>query len=181
MTLLLIGALDMKLKQSGFTLLELLIYIAISSIIIIVIAQSLFTLSKGRGFVSARSEVASSMRFSLEKIAQDIRFASSVVTPSLAGESSPSLALIILGTNVYYCIQGGEFRRESGVPCSIFSETISGNKVIIDSITFTRLENTNVVLSKTAVSIMVDITMSYNSASPDWAYTETKRITVSLR
>lgn len=171
----------MKASQTGFTLLELLIYVAISSIVIMVIAQSLFTLNRGRGAVEARSEVEASLRFAFEKIAQDIRSASGVVTPALVGESSSSLELIVSGASVYYCVQGGELRRESGVPCSPSSGTISGNRVVVDSASFTRIENTNAVLSRTAISVAIEITMSYNSASPDWDYTETKKTTISLR
>lgn len=167
--------------QGGFTLLELLVYIAISTIVIIFISHNVFTLNRGRGAVEARSEVHASMRFALEKIAQDIRSASSVVVPGFAGESSSSLQVVVSGANIYYCVQGGELRRESGAPCSISSKTISGSRVVVDAITFTRLENTNAVLSRTAISITVNMTMSYQSASPDWLYTETKKTTISLR
>lgn len=165
----------------GFTLFEILIYIAISTIVMTAIVQIFFALNRSRGTVEARHEVESSMRFALEKIAGDVRASSSVIDPALPGATSPGLELIVSGTHVYYCVQGGVLRRESGAPCAAISPPVTGDKVTVDFLVFTRSENTNTVLSRTAVAITVDLTVSSNTASPDSRYTKTKRTTISLR
>jgi hypothetical protein len=53
--------------------------------------------------------------------------------------------------------------------------------VNVTNATFTRFENTNSILNKTAVSIQADLTLSYNATGPEDQYSEEKITTVALR
>lgn len=168
-------------QQSGFSLLELLIYIAIFSIMAVVIASVFLFLNKGRGKSEAIAEINSNLRFGAEKIIQDIRLASAVTIPASAGATSDTLTMNVSGQNLTYCVSSGQLRRQAGGTCGGSSEAITGTAVIVDSVIFKRFENTNTTLSKTIVSIETNLTLSYNSASPDWRHSASRKFTAALR
>lgn len=169
-------------QPQAFSLIELLIYISLISVISLVISTTFITFSRGRGQVEARGEVNSNLNFAVEKISQDLRLASAVANPSPAGNTSNgTLVATVSGSTVTYCIASNQLRRQVGAgSCDSNSPTITSPNVIISAANFTRLENTNSVLSKTMVSIEADLQASYNSTSPDWQYSEQKETTVVL-
>lgn len=164
--------------SKGFTLLELLIYVVILAIVTTVIASLFISLNRGRGQVESRSEVNSNLQFAIEKIARDLKYASSVTVPGAPNSSSAALIMTVNGSTVTYDVLGGELRRQLN---SETPQIITSDKVTVATPAFTRLENTNQVLGKTIVSIEIDINMTYNSQSPDYQYSERKKTTVALR
>ena len=167
--------------MSGFTLLELLIYVAIVAAVMLMISSTFFSLSKGQNQNQARSEVNSNVRFAIEKISQDLFSASGVSTPGSAGATSTSLVMTISGVTTTYCIANSAiFRQTGGAACGASSEPITASTVTATGMLFTRLENTNSVLNKTIVSIQADVTASYNSTAPELQYSQEKKTTVSL-
>lgn len=163
--------------QKGFSLLELLIYIALLSIVTLIFAGTFISIDRGRGNIDASSEVDSNLRFAMEKITNDIRSATAVSTPT-ASSTSITLVLTVSGASTTYDVSGGQLRRQVGAGAQ---EPITATTVTVSAPTFTRLDNTNTYLSKTIISIKVDLTMSYNSASPDYQYSQRKISTASLR
>lgn len=168
-------------SQKGFSLFELLVYIAVLSVVSLTIVGIFIYITKGRGQSESKSEVNSNLRFAVEKITQDLRYASSVATPATASASSTTLVFDSGGSTITYCVAEGALRRQIGGSCDQNSATITSEAVTISGPVFTRFENTNAVLGKTVVSIKINLTASYNSTSPDWDYTETKTTTMSLR
>ena len=68
-------------SSRGFSLLELLIYMAILSIMSVILSASFLSLTKGRAKSESRTEVNSNLRFAMERIVQDINAASAVSAP----------------------------------------------------------------------------------------------------
>ncbi len=163
--------------NKGVSLLELLVYVAILSGLIVIVSDAFIMLSKGRGQSEARSEVNSAVRFSAELMKQDIKNASSVVTP-LLGVPSNSLVLTVAGSTVLYDVVGGILRRTTGVGAP---EAVTGVTILVDMPVFTRLENYNQTLNATSTAVQVVMTMRYSTSSSDWAYSDSIRTTVSLR
>ena len=168
-------------KSCGFSLLELLIYIAISTLIVTAVLATFFSINRGRGQIEARNEVTSNLRFAIEKISQDLKAASAVGTPAAAGNSTSSLSMTVDGTAVNYCVASNVLRRQTGGACDGSSPAISSGEVIAENINFSRIENTNAVLSQTVINIEISLTMHFNSSNPDWQYTGSKKTTISLR
>lgn len=169
------GNFDLKNKK-GMSLLELLIYIAILSGLMVVVSDAFISLSKGRGQAEARSEVNSAIRFVSERIKQDVKNASIVSTP-IFGTPASTLGMTVSGVPVVYDVLGGVLRRtENGVAAST-----TRNTVVVDTPTFTRLENYNSVLNATTTAIQTSITFRYNAPSTDWTYSDTLRTTASIR
>lgn len=161
----------------GFSLLELLIYIAILAGLMVVVSDAFISLSKGRGQSEARSEVHATSRFVAEKIRQDVKGASVVSVP-VFGSASSTLNVTVGGTVIIYDVFGGQLQRKEGVASPV---AVSGPSVVVSSVTFVRLENYNPALSATTTAIQVAMTVSYNASSTDWAYSEKLRTTISLR
>lgn len=168
-------------KKDGFSLLELLLYITIISIVTLIVAGTFVSFNRGRGQVETKSEVDSAMNFAIEKISQDVRSATAVTVPATAGTSADNLALTISGTTVNYCLVSGQVRKGSSGTCDASSEAITGNTVNFSSAAFTKIENTNSLLSKTVTSIEINFSANYNSSSPDWQYSTNRKTSVSLR
>ncbi len=165
-----------KIKfKRGFSLVELLIYIAILSGILIVASNMFISLSKGQAQSQAKSDVDSSIRFVTELIRQDIKNASSVSTPS-SGSSSSTLVLVRGGVTITYDLLSGVLRRKEGAGSAL---NITSNNILVGTPSFTRLENTNVVFGNTNISILVNIPFSYNSNSSDWSYSRILRTSVN--
>src|SRR5437867_1271689 len=68
--------------RSGFTLLELIIYMAGLAVVMVLIVGIFVSLNNGRGRAQAQTEVNSNLRFAIDKIESDLRSASAVSVPS---------------------------------------------------------------------------------------------------
>ncbi len=165
-----------KCSYRGFSLLELLIYTAVLSGLMVILTNALISISKGRGQSQAKSEVNAAIRFATDRIRLDAKSASAVVTPVL-GTPGATLQMTVAGAPVTYDVLLGQLRRNDNG--TIASTT--GSNVFVDTPVFTRLENYNTTLLATTTSIQVDMTFSYNSSSTDWKYSSRLRTTISLR
>lgn len=163
-------------KKLGFSLLELLIYVSILSIIVVVISNTFISLSKGNGQSKAKSEVNSSIRFANELIKQDLKNASLVSVP-VSGGTSNTLTLTRNGEIIVYDTLDGVLRRQEATNPPV---NVTNPNVIVTALTFVRIENTNLVFNKTNVSIKVNMTFRYNSTNPDWFYYTSLQTTVNL-
>lgn len=173
----------------GISLLELLIYIALLAVIMVIISSSFISMIAGKGKAEAQSDVNSAIRFSLERLTQDIKSATSVTTPSCtpsctadANSSATTLVMTIGGQAVVYDISGGDLRRTVGVSAP---EPITASTTVnVVNTRFTRLENTNLVstsLSATTTSIRIGISLQHRNTSPEFQYKNTATTTVTLR
>lgn len=161
----------------GITLLELLIYVAMLSVLTVVVADAFLSIAKARGRSEARAEVNAAIRFATEAIRQDLKAATVLTTPVL-GTPSATLVATVSGATVTYDVVSGQLRRNT--------EPVTGSAISVDAPSFTRLENYNSVvgvagLAATTTSVSVVMTFRYNSSSTDWTYVETLRTTVALR
>ncbi|MBI2013687.1 MAG: prepilin-type N-terminal cleavage/methylation domain-containing protein [Candidatus Colwellbacteria bacterium] len=112
-------------RRNGFSLMELLVYVVVLSVVGLVVGGTIVSLIQGGGRIEARGEVASNIRFVAEKIKQDLKNATNIYSPS-AQSSSTTLDIDTLVTttassnpfikNAYaecigtfrlFCIQGG--------------------------------------------------------------------------
>ena len=162
--------------KGGFTLLELLLYIAILGILMVVISNMFISLSKGSGQSQARNEVDTSIRFATELLRQDIKNASSISVPASGGSSS-TLTLVRNSTTIVYDISAGVLRRQEGVASPV---SVTNPNITVSTPTFTRIENINTLFSRTNIAIKINMTFGYNSTSPDWSYSTSLQTTVNM-
>ena len=101
-------------SSRGFSLLELLIYMAILSIMSVILSASFLSLTKGRAKSESRTEVNSNLRFAMERIVQDINAASAVSAPD-PGAASSTLQLSLSGSTTTWRVITGQLQRTVGV------------------------------------------------------------------
>lgn len=166
--------------RRGFSLLELLIYVAILSGLMVIISDSFISVSKARGQSQARSEVNTAIRFATEKIRQDVKGASLIITPTL-GTTNSTLEISTGGKTVIYDILNGQLRRREGDGVSTTTALVTGTNVVANTPVFTRLENYNAQLNATTTAVQTEMTVYYNASSTDWLYSDTIRTTTTLR
>jgi type II secretory pathway pseudopilin PulG len=165
-------------KIAAFTLIELLIYIAVLSIMTVLVADSFIILNKGKGGVEAKSELNSNIRFVLEKIKRDVSAASSLTTPDTTAATSSSLSLVVNGQTIQYAVASGRVTRQIDAQPT---ENVSSDKVRITTLYFGRTENSNATLGKKIVSVEINIAGAYNSTSPDWQYSQSEHTSADLK
>jgi Tfp pilus assembly protein PilW len=169
-------------RQRGFSLLELLIYIAVIIVIMLVLTSILIAISRSNTTSNAQTDVSSNIRYAAAEISSDIRAATAVGTPATAGASGASISMTVSGGTVIYCVVSGVLYREATTgTCNATSVPITSPSVTVAAPTFLRLENTNTILSKTIISIQFTLAVSNSSTSPEGLFSLTKRVTTSLR
>lgn len=157
---------------------ELLIYIAILSVILLVISSAFISISKTGGSVDARTEVNSNTRFASNRIIQDIKSASAVSVPVIVGGTATTLELTVSGDTILYDVSGGQLRRKvnTGTP-----EPVTSNLVTVSSPIFTRLENYNSVFQATTTAIDINMTVTHVNTGSDYNYSSVINTTAALR
>jgi len=119
------------MKQKGFGLLEILVYMAIFSAMILIIVASIFWVLGANSKLKAERELMDSASRALKAISSEILAAEGVYTPTtsasqlsleteryaLSGEQSSYIDFFLCGTDI--C-----FKRESQDPLAINSDNI---------------------------------------------------------
>ena len=172
---------NLNMKNKGFTLLEVILYVAVVSIVALAVTSIASSVNSGQGRTMAESAVNSTLRFVTNRVDQDIRSASSVTTPSSAGSSSATLVLVVGTDTVTYSISNNQLVRQLNSEQQV---ALTGNNIKVTSINFTLNKNTNTFLSSgvsTITSVTMSVSAAYNSNSSDLQYSSTKTITEILQ
>jgi len=163
----------------GFSLIELIIYVAIFSVISAVFVAVLIQLSFGESRSKVTTEVQQNLRSAMEAVAKSARDASRVTAPS-PGNSGNVLTLIAKdGQTVQYATTSvGVLQKQVGANPP---ENITTDKVKVTALNFTTLQNTAQSNSAvTATSTRFAITVEYDSTQAQFLYsqsaTSTERI-----
>ena len=107
--------LDCLPHRDGFSLLELLIYMAVLSIVLAVIATIFVTIESGNARNQVQSEVDSNLRFAIQEIENDLRTATAVSTPTALGTSQSVLYIANASGTVLYCVASSTLWRATTV------------------------------------------------------------------
>ena len=157
-----------KDNQKGFSLLELLIYIAILSGFLLVIVNLFFIVSSSSVREEVRAEVRQNLRFSGDQIITDIRSASAISVP--ASGSGNTLTITVNTIETSYNVFGGVLQKtRNSVTENITTDTVT---VDIANPIFTRIGDT----------IQINLKIDYNdNGRGDYKFFESVKTTASLR
>lgn len=154
------------LNKKGFSLMEMLIYIAILVLIMIVVLNILFNIiSSQKKFKSARS-VENSAAYTLERINREIRNAQSVdITTSVFGTNPGVLKLI--GTDIngnsriveFFVSSSTVHIKENGVDLGRLSQADG----MVTNLIFTHITNTHSDSVRTVVTFESGTSTNYRS------------------
>ncbi|OGH23525.1 MAG: hypothetical protein A2698_00670 [Candidatus Levybacteria bacterium RIFCSPHIGHO2_01_FULL_42_15] len=131
----------MKKKNwtSGFTIVELLLYMGIFAILLIVLFQIFTSIIDVQLESGATASVAQDGRFLLVRLAYDISQAQAVTNPSSLGAQASSLQVTINGTTLTYSVTDGILNLTNG--STNITNALTSIDTTISNLRFTRLGN----------------------------------------
>jgi len=160
--------------NKGFTLVELIIYIAIIGLIVTGFATFSIAISNNREKSYVVSEVHANLRDAYSLVTKRIRFASSIVTPS-SGNSSTTLELDMPGANpnlIFKVIDNILTIQEgAGSPVALTS----------DEVNFSEFTLTNYAGVGRRDNLKIEMTVEYGSNSNDPIYIYNKSLETTVR
>jgi type II secretory pathway pseudopilin PulG len=161
------------LKNSkGFSLLELLIYIATLSSLLIIIVNIFFMISSNSVKEEAKIEVQQNLQFAVNEITSQINIYNtniSIITPINSGDAGNMLEINVDGSNIKYDVLSGILRKTIDI---LPSENITSNDVIVDI--------TNPIFTRINDTIQINLKISYNdSGRPSYKYSSEIKTAIS--
>jgi prepilin-type N-terminal cleavage/methylation domain-containing protein len=124
-------------EKKGFTLVELLIYIGLFSILLVILTNIFVAIIDSRLESEATTNVEEDGKYIVNRLTYDLRRAQSISTPSSRGTQTNSLQIAIDGTSYNYALQNNNLILTTG------SDTLQLNSYgsKISNITFLRVGN----------------------------------------
>ena len=165
----------MPAGRQGFTLVEVLIYIAIIGIVITSFVTFAMSISGSRAKTYVVQEVHANARVALNLISQKIRLADDVFSP-IAGNSNSSLELDMPGpdSNLTFDVASGVLNITEGIGSPI---PITSDEVNISSLSFT-----NLAPSEERDNIRIKMIIEYRGdGSKEYEYSQNLQTAISLR
>ena len=131
-------------KQStkkGFSLIEIIIYIGLLSILLVVLTQTFTSIISSKLDSQATSNVIQDANFILNRFIYDISRSSAIVTPATYGTpASTSLVITVNGSNYTYNLSGGNLQLTN----SLGTEVLNSYGTTVSNLQFTKIGNNGV-------------------------------------
>lgn len=118
--------------ESGFTLVESLIYMALLSILLVILSQIFVSMLENQASSEAKSSTETDGRFILTRLIYDINRATSIVTPAELGQSSSILGLTIDSQSFTYAITSGDLQLAT----TASTDNLNSNLVTVSDLSF---------------------------------------------
>lgn len=167
-----------KKKLDGFTLVELLIYAAVVTVLLAVAATFFWQIIEGNIKTEANQEVEQNASFAMEKIVAAAKKASLIAEPANPGDQTDYLILTMPTP-----LEPVEFRLSNG-QITIREGTTSAYPITADSVTVTQLRFTNLTAgTSSGETIKIEMTVSYKNPAnrPEYSAVINLENSVSLR
>ncbi len=129
----------MTQHRSGFTLIELILFMGLFSILMVVLMRIFTAIVEQQAEVESYSAVESDRLFISRRLAYDIARASAITLPASPGNQGPSLSLTIASQTYTYALQNGNLVLTSPTG----TDRINQIGTTIPTVNFRRLGNVN--------------------------------------
>ena len=164
-------------KQAGYTLIELLLYVAIVGVLLSAVTAFFGVTTDARIKNQTVNEVNTQGTFAMDYITQTIRNATSVTSPAAAATDSQLTLVVPTGTlsPTVFNLSSGVLQVKEGTATAI---ALTNSKVQVTNLTVK-----NLTRSGTSGTVQVSITVSrVNTANDaDYDYTRTFTTTAAIR
>lgn len=134
-----------RTKIGGFSLVEMLFYVALLSLALLVVTQTLLVMIRSYGNLRATQHIEQDGGFSLDRIVREIRDASEVTdAESVLGTNPGELFLVTTNAvgasrTVEFYIENGQIMlREDGTPVG----SLTGTKTTVTNLVFRKITTT---------------------------------------
>ena len=128
------------LSQQGSTLVELLMYMGIFSLLLVSLFQILTSVLASQAATQGTSHVEEDGKFLLARLSYDIQRAQTIVIPATIGSSGNSLKLTISGVTYSYSLNNSNLVLTNNTETNAL---LNGYDTTVSNLTFSRLGNTN--------------------------------------
>lgn len=126
-------------KPRGFTIVELLMYMAIFSILLLVLIQIFTSILDVQQESQTTSSVYQDGEFILARLKFDIQRAQSITLPSGLGSQNPSLQITIDGIDFIYNLDNGNLLLVN----NLGTASLNGFDTLVSNLNFKRIGNEN--------------------------------------
>lgn len=133
----LIGPKRVKPRARGFTLVEVILYISLFSVLLIVLTEIIAATFDVQLESEARTESEGEAKFIMTRLLYDINRASSIAVPASLGQTATSLQLVIGGTNYTYNLSSQNLQLTT----SLGTDNLNSSQVQIQAVSFQRVGN----------------------------------------
>ncbi len=159
-------------SRKGFTLVEMLIYMGLLSILIVIMVDVFASSLSVQLESQATSSVEQDARFLLSRLTNDVQSAQSVLVPAAIGSQSASLQLSINSINYTYALNNGTMQLTNNNG----TDTLNSFDTTVSNLSFKKVGNG---AGKDTVQVIFTLTSNVTRNSG----TETKNFqtTVGLR
>ncbi|OGG59942.1 hypothetical protein A3C89_03310 [Candidatus Kaiserbacteria bacterium RIFCSPHIGHO2_02_FULL_50_50] len=130
--------------ERGMSLIELLVYIAIVSIVVVVLSATYISFLNARAKTEAVAITDTALRYVAETLTRDVERATSIVTPASGVVGTSTLLMHGSSTIAYALLDGALTRTVDGV-----AETLTSDRVVVTQFALTHTENTQEVTGST--------------------------------
>ena len=134
----------------GFTLVELLVYMALLAVFLIVLTDIFVSILDVQSESQATSATEQDGRFILSRLAYDIPQATSIITPASLGQTENFLEIDVSGTTYRYDLASNNLQLDDGTG----TNTLNSSETTVPSISFQRIGNAG---GKDTIRIQFDI------------------------
>jgi len=143
----------MKILHRGFTIVELLVYMALMGIFLVVLLDVFTTTLNSKLSSESTSALNQDSRYILSKLSYDINNADSITTPAL-GATGSTLQFVNTGVTYTYASNSGNFTRNDGTIMNL-----NGVDTALDDLTFKNIGNAD---GKPTIQIMYTLRSKIN-------------------
>jgi type II secretory pathway component PulJ len=147
--------------RKGFTIVELLIYMALLSGFLIVMTELFASIMDVKLESNAVSSVEQDGRYILTRLAYDIPRSSAITTPSTLGSTTGSLVMVISGVTYTYSVVNGNLE----ITNNLGTNNLNSSESIISNVSFRKIGNAG---GKETIKLNFDITSAtVRNAGPE--------------
>ena len=161
-----------KRQKKGFTLIELILFMAMFSVILIVLGSLFSAIVEKQLETESVSAVENDSKFITARLLYDISRPIIMTTPPTLGSQSASLSIIISGVTYIYALSSGSLRLTQGAQTNNLNSV--GTK--ISGLNFTRLGNTT-----GKPTVQVTYTITSDTVLPSGPETKTVSTVIGTR
>jgi type II secretory pathway pseudopilin PulG len=149
--------------RAGFTLVELLVYMGLLSIVLVAMTTIFTTIIDTQLNAQTTSYVSQDGRYIYSRFIHDINNATSVQAPAGLGSTSASLVLTKDGTQVTYALSGNNLVMTDNTG----SYTMNSFGTTISHVSFKRVGNTGIINPKDTFQISFTVSGNRPDSSPE--------------
>ena len=163
-------------KHAGFTLIEILLYIAICSTLLVSVSLFVGVATSARVKTNTITEVDQQGSIVLDKIAGAIRDAAAITAPS-AGTDGDTLTLMPTGSSdqTTFGVNNGMLQIARGAESP---GALTNNRVTVDSFNVTNLSQSS---ENTIIQISITLSHKNTSGRNEFAYSKTFTTSAEVR